>query len=64
MIKPALTPAIEAAALTETEKYLREFVQAAVNTGIMRASLQLMLRRVADDLSPPIEIPDAPDTLQ
>lgn len=49
----SLAPTIEAAALRETEDYLREFIRAASNTGIGKPSLALMLRAVADELDPP-----------
>lgn len=50
----SLAPTIEAAALRETEDYLREFIRAASNTGIGKPSLALMLRAVADELDPPL----------
>lgn len=52
----ALAPAVEAAALDETEKYLREFVQSAVNAGISKIQMVMMMRNLADELSPPVLI--------
>lgn len=49
----ALTPVIEARALQETEDALREFLQAAQNIGLTKESLGMMLRTVADEISPP-----------
>lgn len=55
-----LTPIIEARALDETEAALREFVQVALNIGLARAQMVLMLRAVANDLEPKIISPEAP----
>lgn len=48
-----MDPTLEASALTQTEDALRELVQAAVNIGLNKASLRLMLLNVADDMKPP-----------
>ena len=58
-----LTPIIESRALDETEAALRELVQVALNIGIKRAQVQLMLRTVADDIEPKIIAPE-PQSVQ
>lgn len=47
-----LDPIIEARALDETEKYLREFVQTSLNCGLKPVQMSMMLRTVADDIEP------------
>ena len=53
------TPIIESRALDETEAALREFVQVALNIGLARSQVQLMLRTVANDIEPKIIMPQA-----
>lgn len=48
-----MNPVIEAEALRQTEESLREFVTVAKNIGISQESVALMLRTIADELSPP-----------
>mgnify|MGYP001081321857 CR=1 FL=1 len=52
----SLTPAIEAAALRESEDALRELITAFTNIGLTKDQVALMLREVADELSPPITL--------
>lgn len=47
-----LDPFIEARALDETEKYLREFVQTSINCGLKPLQMAMMLRTVALDIEP------------
>lgn len=54
-----LDPVMEAALLKETESALREFTQAAVNCGMSKGQMALMLRARADELAPPLEIEHA-----
>lgn len=56
----ALAPAVEAAALQETEEALRELVKVGHNIGCHKASLAMMLRAVADELAPVGIIHDEP----
>lgn len=55
--------AIEAQALDETDAALRELCQAALNIGLSRGSLVLMLRKAANDYEPKI-VHDSPAGLQ
>lgn len=55
-----LDPKIEAQALDETESAMRDLVQVGINIGASRASLALMLRKVADDIAPKIIHPEPP----
>lgn len=61
MNKAQLDAAIESGALDETEKALREIVQVGQNIGLHKAQLALMLRTIADEMNPPIIIPN-PET--
>lgn len=51
-----LSPVIEAALLNQTEEALREVVQTAENCGASKESLAMMLRRLADENSPPLTV--------
>jgi hypothetical protein len=62
-MKKELTAALETALLDETERALNEFVQAAVNCGISKGQMGLMLQRKANDLVPPVIVPE-PMTMQ
>lgn len=52
-----LTPTIEAALLDQTESALREFTTVGMNCGISKGQMAMMLRTMADELCPPIVIP-------
>lgn len=52
----SLDPKVEAAALSQTEDAMRELVQTARNCGMHKESLAMMLRAIADELSPPLEV--------
>lgn len=51
-----MEPVMEAAVLNETEEALAEFVKAALNVGLSKAQMAMMLRARADLLTPPLII--------
>lgn len=51
-----LDPVMEASVLRETESALKEFTQAAVNCGLSKGQMALMLRARADELAPPVVV--------
>lgn len=53
-----MNPIIESAALDQTEEALRDFVRAACNIGLSKGQVAVMLHKVADDLVPPIIVPE------
>ena len=56
----SLTPVIEAAVMRESEDTLRTLVSAFRNVGLGKEQIAMMLRAVADELSPP----EPPVTIQ
>lgn len=52
----SMDPIMEASVLRETESALKEFTQAAVNCGLSKGQMALMLRNRADELAPPVQI--------
>lgn len=61
MKKHELDAAIEAGALDETEQAMREIVKVGHNIGLSKPALAMMLRAIADELLPPIIVPN-PET--
>jgi hypothetical protein len=62
---PQTIPAIiEAQVLNQTEDALREFVSTAINVGISKPQMILMLRQVAADLQGRVIIHEEPATPQ
>lgn len=60
----SLAPQVEAAALDETEKALRELMTVGRNIGCNKVSLAMMLRTVADEMDPPTLIHPEPELAQ
>lgn len=56
----ALAPQVEAQALDETEKALRELMTCGHNIGCNKISLAMMLRSLADEFDPPTIIHPEP----
>lgn len=57
------SPEVEAQALNETEKAIREIVQVGLNIGASKASLAFMLNRISAELMPEIALAE-PHTVQ
>ena len=61
MPTPELNAIIEDRVLDETEQALNEFVTAALNVGVRKMQMAIMLQKKVDELAPPsiISVPNA-----
>lgn len=52
----SLSPTVEAAAMRQTEDAFRELVMVSQNIGLSKESIALLLRTLADEISPPLVV--------